>query len=403
MSKNRLFSVFSASIAIVLAVSALFTVPAAAANQNGNQGQMSIWCPLGVKPKPAKGGCTTSYATLGALAAALGSVAPANGVIWIAQGVDASASDIKIDGSVLTGLANDSLTLQGGWTGTPAGKVSGASVFSSPIYVLSWNNAVTVQNITVAHDGGASGVGIVTTGNIAVNHVTSDSNVAYGAALHSSAGAITVANSAFTNDAFTGLLADAFGNIAVSSVTASGNAGDGADLDTSGAISVNASTFNGNTAGDGAHLDNCKWNGSICTTTGSNPVSVVNSDFSSNTNGPGLAIDSKGAITLNGVSANSNSEEGGYLENDFTGTNGLTVSSSTFDNNLGSDGGSGLDAHTNGDAVVNCGEMSHNGKYGINASLSGGTITLNGVTLVGNTSGPYLVVGGTTVVNATCP
>src|SRR5258708_6476631 len=287
MSKKRGFSILSASTLIVCVLSLLFAVPAAAAVNHGNNQGEAIWCPSGVKPKPGKGGCTTSYLNLGALVGALGSVTPANGVIWIRQGLDTSAADIKIDGSLLTGLANDSLRVQGGWTGTPAGKVSGTSVFSSPIYVLNWNNAVRVQNITVAHDGGASGLGIVTTGNIDFNHVISDSNVAYGAALHSSNGEITVANSAFTNDGFTGLLADAPGNITLSNVTVNGN----------------------------------------------------------------------------------------------------------FNN--------GLEATNVGNVVVNCSELSDNGAYGINAALSGGTLTLNGVTLVGNASGPYLVVG-TLVINPIC-
>jgi len=278
-----------ASSVLVLAVSAVFTMPAAAAmNERGNRGQKSMWCPVGVKPKPEKDGCTTSYQTLEELVSALGSVTPASGVIWIKQGVDASSADILIDGSVLTGLASDSLTLQGGWTGTPAGKISGTSTFSSPICVLSWNNSVTARNITVAHDGGASGLGIVTTGDIQVSDFVSDSNVAYGAALHSSAGTITVSNSAFTNDAFTGILTDANSNITLSNVTANNN---------------------------------------------------VN----------------------NSVEA------------------------------------TGL-----GNVVIDCAEISHNGAYGIDGSALGGSLTLNGVSLVGNTSGAYNFAG-TLVVNPTCP
>jgi hypothetical protein len=288
MSKIRGISILSVSSALVLALSALVAVPAgAAANQKGIRGQGSVWCPAGVKPKPDKGGCTSSYATLSALVSSLGSVTPAGGVIWIKRGVDASASDMFIDGTVLTGLANYSLTLQGGWTGTPAGKISGTSTFSSPIYVVSWNNSVTAQNITVANDGGASGLGIVTTGNVQVNDVVSNSNEAYGVSIHSSNGAIAVSNSVFANDGFTGILTDGNSTITLFDVTAYGNANNG------------------------------------------------------------------------------------------------------------------MEATGSADVVVNCSNFSSNGAYGIDASVLTGSLTLNGVSLAGNTSGPY-TYPGTAVINPGC-
>jgi hypothetical protein len=289
MLKTKGFSIISASTLIAFALSILFAGPAMAmANHTPHQGGGSIWCPVGARPKPGKGGCTAAYVNLGALAGALGSVTPANGVIWIEQGVDTDSADIRIDGSLMTGLANRTLTVQGGWTGTPAGHVSGTSLFSSPIYILNWNNVVTVQNITVAHDGGASGLGIVNNGDVHINHFTSDSNVAYGAALYSYNGVITVADSAFTNDGFTGILANAHGDITFTNVTASGN----------------------------------------------------------------------------------------------------------FNN--------GVEATSPANMVFNCGDASHNGAYGISAVFPTGTLTLNNVSLFGDTAGPYTVTG-TLVINPTCP
>ena len=79
-----------------------------------------------------------------------------------------------------------------------------------------------------------------------------------------------------------------------------------------------------------------------------------------------------GAITLNKVTASTNFADGVKVE-----SNNVAVSNSN---------------------------ISHNDAYGIYATLSGGTLTLNHVTLMGNTSGPCFVNGlGTVIPSSSCP
>ena len=224
--------------------------------------------------------------------------------------------------------------------------------------------------------------------------MTANANAAFGALLYNNGGADT-------------------GAISVSSSTFNNNtAGDGLDATSNGAITLNKVTASFNDT-DGSHLIN---NGS-----GTGAISVSSSTFNGNATGPGLAADSTGVITLNKVTANTNGGEGAFLENDFSGTSAISVSSSTFNSNTASDG---LDAFSNGNVTVNkvtatgnffsgvdaagnnivvsCSNLSNNHIYGIAATLSGGTLTLNKVTLIGNTSGPYSYSGGTLVTNPHC-
>ena len=450
MTKKKLFSILSASTLILFALSALITVPALAAggappaptspttqtnlkkvpkgtavdvvDQNGNLQPLAsqaaakiiakgdpIWCPKGVKPKPGLGGCTTSYSNLSGLVGALGSVTPANGVIWISAGPDTSASNITINGGVLTTLASDSLTLQGGWTGTAAGKVSGTSNFSKSITVEDWNNDVTVNDIIIT---GASGNGLTVTtkGNIHVHEVQSNNNSAYGADLNntSGTGSISVDTSTFNgNTTAEGLFAVSNGVITLTAVTASSN-GDGVYLandytGATGEISITSSSFTGNSLGIGL---NALSNGAITLTTVTDSsnrsgaflsnngigdtagISITSSAFNSNTGGYGLDALSNGAITLNKVTANANSNFGAELENNYSGDTGaISLTSSTFESNTA---GYGLEAGSNGAITLNKVTASFNGDGAelVNNGLGDTAgITLTSSTFDSNTAG----------------
>ena len=86
-----------------------------------------------------------------------------------------------------------------------------------------------------------------------------------------------------------------------------------------------------------------------------------------------LGADAVGLLTVSHVTATGNSSDG------------LNVGSSTVE--------------------VSCSKLSHNGAYGIYASLSGGTLTLDQDSLIGNTSGPYFLFGSGTAdfVHTPCP
>ena len=134
----------------------------------------------------------------------------------------------------------------------------------------------------------------------------------------------------------------------------------------------------------GAYLAN---NGS-----GTGAISVISSTFSSNTIGSGLDAYSKGAITLNKVTANYNSQFGAYLVNNFSGATGaISVSSSTFN---GSTGLNGLDAYSKGAITLTTVTASSNDAIGAylanNGSGATGAISVSSSTFNGSTTGDGL-------------
>ncbi len=126
-----------------------------------------------------------------------------DGTIWIASGTIADASAIWIDGSTYTNWANYALTLQGGWTGTAAGTISGTSDFSVPISIINWNNNVTVNNITINGTGTETGLTVTTTGNVDIKDSRFDQN--YIGASISSNGIVKVNGSVFSKNVYDGL------------------------------------------------------------------------------------------------------------------------------------------------------------------------------------------------------
>ena len=114
-----------------------------------------IWCPAGASPIAGTGGCTASYTDLYSLVNAIVTSAISqpnqNGTIWISAGTDNSASNISIDGSVLTTWANYTLTLQGGWDGTSSTIPVGTSDFSKAIAITNWKIDVAVNDITISN------------------------------------------------------------------------------------------------------------------------------------------------------------------------------------------------------------------------------------------------------------
>ncbi len=106
-----------------------------------------------------------------------------------------------------------------------------------------------------------------------------------------------------------------------------------------GAISINNIIADGNGtsgAGNGVYLNNCDLSGSgPCTNTIAKAVTLTGTnDLSTNFNS-GLLVYSKGAITVNGLTANNNGDYGADLDNQFTGiTQPVTVNGGTFNDPL---------------------------------------------------------------------
>ena len=132
-------------------------------------------------------------------------------------------------------------------------------------------------------------------------------------------------------------------NVTLNDITISGATGDGLTVQTTGNIALHNVKSNGNT-GRGAVLKNTTstTKGSIIIDSDSNGFS----EFNGNTGGNGLEAYSKGNITLSDVTADSNLDDGAYLENDNSGSGGITIegTNNTFSNNAYN----GLEAYSNG-------------------------------------------------------
>ena len=156
---------------------------------------------------------------------------------------------------------------------------------------------------------------------------------------------------------------------------------DGAGLSvvTLGAVSLNnitASSNSGSLAGHGVDIDNCRFHLSACVGTGTVSIGGSSNSFNSNES-DGLFISSGGAITLINVQANGNGNDGAVLHNDLSiAVQPVTISSSSFNSTTTNDG---LTVHTKGNIALTDVSASDNGVVGIsldNRSGTTGTITV---------------------------
>ena len=127
---------------------------------------------------------------------------------------------------------------------------------------------------------------------------------------------------------------------------------------------------------------------------GTSDVMVSNSQFNNNTTGPGLYVDSMGTITLVDVSANSNNNDGAFLDNSSAATDkNVIMTSGTFEFN--GNGGNGLVIFSNG--AITLKDITADGNNGLGAYLINTTGSSAGVTLTGasffseNTAGGLLI------------
>src|SRR5690349_18578275 len=139
------------------------------------------WCPVGVTPNSAT--CTPNRTSLSDTISDLyamnaGTGPNKAGVIWIHENynsstatgtvTDVGVTEFTLEGLNLTTMKNFALTIQGGWTGT--GKTINAAnpsdFVGASLRIFKWNNAVTVNNISINSSGsGGPGLYISTTGN----------------------------------------------------------------------------------------------------------------------------------------------------------------------------------------------------------------------------------------------
>ena len=348
-----------------------------------------MWCPddvanLGAHP------CSSAFDNLmAALTYADGETV--NGTIWIASGsifANSSTSDTAL---VFNTYNANSLTLQGGWTGTGTGvDLNAPSVFSVPLKIW-WGGPLTINNLTV--DGGASPTNTVpllnvkengnydvslsnitvkrsasgktgltvtsisSSKNVTLNSVNASNNGGHGAELGGYTANYTITNSTFSNNGgqtdvsysnINGLIVTTTGNISLDHVTANGNSLDGAqlnsyngDVTSTGTVTVTNSTFgekqniwNGATDNSNQSSWGNRRDGLSIISAGATSLNTVTADYNGSTSafgGDGIVVKNylTGGISLSGVTANHNYEYGA----DLTSAHDLDVTGSTFNYN----------------------------------------------------------------------
>jgi hypothetical protein len=190
-------------------------------------------------------------------------------------------------------------------------------------------------------------------------------------------------------------IANWLGSVAVNNLTFTGAGDTYASLavDTTGNITVDDITVTGNTAGTGASLDSCQYNGTTGLCAGTGNVTVTDSTFSGN-NFIGLAVDSGGSTTLTNVTAVGNGLEGAFAigQDDSAVTHDVTVNGGVFrDNDTGisvlSDGNvtlNNVDASGLYDAPTTTWSLRNNTGAFIDTTPGSGSVTVNGGQFNGN-------------------
>jgi len=353
------------------------------------------WCPDGYTPGDPE--CTGSFLTVDALLDEIGSGSySGNGTIYF--DTDYTTHDAFIRGSDprLVNLRNLGIDGQG-------------YTLSVPLEVTGWLYDVSITNLDMA--GATSALRVETTGAIAVTDINISGSGGDGAYLDNTSGtaSITVTDSTFNANTWTGLDARSHGDITLTDVVATGQE-DGAYLDASGglgAVTVGGtvfgdSDFSGNTlAGLTAKTASGKITinnviadnntlapaaptalaapatldvgsseayGLGLTASAGGAIDVIDSGASHN-DGRGLWIEGTGPILLNNVIADANGADGAYLHN------------------LGTCSASPISVSVDG------GTFTNNGGYGLHAVLgpAGALTFINPATFAGNALGDYAV------------
>ncbi|MBL8089438.1 MAG: right-handed parallel beta-helix repeat-containing protein [Anaerolineales bacterium] len=317
------------------------------------------WCPVGVVPgSPTCSGVKTSFNGANPLTNLIQWLKDNQpnqaGVIWIEAGYVGTSGleggPVVLEGGDYATMDNFALTINGGWTGTGTTlNPNTPSTFNVAFVISGWKGAVTINNIVVT---GASGVtdalGVYTDGNITLNNVDVHNNTTnWGTYLQNDSGTgnVTVNDSTFNNNTSagaSGVVIGSKGTVTVKNVTANGNTLNGVYIDnsnattpkavtingtnhfsyngldglyvlTKGAITLNNVTAMGNTGGSGAYLDNCIYNfgTGLCNFGVANGVTIKGTNNFSDNGWDGLRVWSGGVITVSNITANGNGTDAG--------------------------------------------------------------------------------------------
>jgi hypothetical protein len=212
----------------------------------------------------------------------------------------------------------------GGFTQTGYGRFEGNT--QDGLRVRVYNKGAVLLNNLYADNNGDVGVevtGNTLTGvNVTINgtNIFSNNNGDGGLSVVVN-GAVTLSNIIANDNVGGGVYVDNTGMVKPVTIkginTFNGNGADGLTIFSYGAITTNALTAMNN-FGSGVYLDNCEWDTfTACLNTKISPITLNgNNNFISN-GSDGLYIESRGAITINNLTANYNGGIGAIVWNQY--------------------------------------------------------------------------------------
>jgi hypothetical protein len=289
-------------------------------------------------------------------------------VIAADTAIDGSGQEVTISGNnaVRVFTVNPGVTLILIELTVTEGNASiGGGVFVENYATLTVNNSIISDN---------SGGGIGNGGVLVVNNSSFSSNSAAGG-IDNWRGMVTVTHTTFSDNSASGIR-NSWGAMTVRNSTFSGNRGDcdgGGILNYGGKLAVSSSTFSENSASDG-----CAGGGIFNYDFGT--VTVDHSTFAGNSAAGGGAIGNwRGMMTVtNSTFSRNSASNGGAISNDPEST--LTVSNSTFSGNSANSSGGGIFNYVFGTATVSNSTLSGN-----SAAAGGGTYNAGGMLTLKNT------------------
>ena len=301
---------------------------------------------------------------------------------------------ITIDGSTFSRNYGDGLDLYPGKAAPItisnsilSGNTSSYGALGNGLYVETTSAlgpAVTLSNVQADQNSGV-GMFITSAGAFTGSQLTANDNVNRGLYLTSTyaPSSVSLSNSTFSDN---GLGTTPY---------------EGMTIYSKGAITLTFVSADGNGA-FGAYLDNCLVSSGTCTGNGTvtllNP-NLVSATFSNNLDGNGLSIFSSGAVTVTGVTANSNPGIGLIIKNNYTGkTGGVTINTyaggfTTDYSSFTDNGGVGVEILSNGSVSIN-GQINsviaatfntgYDFEIGSDTAPIGGTVTLKELAVTAN-------------------
>ena len=323
--------------------------------------------------------------------------ANSGGAIFNSQGSTATISGGTIDNNSAYqggGIYNEgTLTVAGGAFEDNATNNHGGGIENFATATIS-------DSTFTGNDAGGAGGGINNDGSIDITGCTFDSNSAYYGGGYSAGDTATITDSTFSNNSATyggGLYNN--GTLTLDGGTISANsATNGGGIYSTGNLTVSGATFTGNTATASGHGGYPAAGGGAIFSINATLV-VSNSTFTNNQapSGGGGAIEQAvsndeneiGSLTVSGSTFSGNvAEAAGAIQDAITTMN---VSNSTFTSNSGTLYAGAIDNGSSNGTLTNCTFTSNSAPFAgainnFDAGGLGGSLTLTGCTLTGNTA-----------------